>query len=98
LVWSVSYGGAEAAVCLIQQCQDGYEAYLQRANTELQKLALLGVSVLVASGDSGSPGTGFTCPINAQQPMFYHPINSAVTPITCPDFPQVRAVYSTNNA
>ena len=38
------------------------EQYVQRSNTEFLKIAARGVSIIVASGDAGSPGrTGEGC-------------------------------------
>eukprot|EP00952_Eustigmatos_sp_NYUAD-ZCMA_P002950 12885-Eustigmatos_ZCMA.PRE.1 len=51
LVWSVSYGFPEAAQAMITG-EDSW-AYVERANVALMKLAMLGVTVLVASGDDG---------------------------------------------
>eukprot|EP00045_Choanoeca_perplexa_P016098 m.212745 g.212745 ORF g.212745 m.212745 type:complete len:533 (-) comp17168_c0_seq6:80-1678(-) len=48
LVWSVSYG---EDIETIVKTFDG--TYPQRFNTEVQKLATLGISVIFASGDSG---------------------------------------------
>jgi subtilase family serine protease len=62
-VISISYGWSEA-----DQCEDGIGAdecqqlgvdstgYVQRVNTEFQKIATRGVSVLISSGDSGCHG------------------------------------------
>jgi len=62
-VVSISYGWSEA-----DQCEDGIGAdecqqlgvdstgYVQRVNTEFQKIGTRGVSVLISSGDSGCHG------------------------------------------
>ncbi|CAM9405627.1 unnamed protein product [Choristocarpus tenellus] len=75
-VWSVSYGLPEKWQCYagMGPCEGvihGYdpEIYLQRANVELAKLAALGVTVLVSSGDDGSPGFSLTCPIDPKLPV-----------------------------
>lgn len=44
-------------------------AYLRRTNAELMKLAALGVTVLVSSGDDGSPGYSYTCPTDPNLPI-----------------------------
>lgn len=76
-VWSVSYGWPEVWECAdypfnVTTCPTGYDSadYVERTNTELAKFALLGVSVLVASGDDGAVGFSQNCPLspNTVQP------------------------------
>ena len=56
-ITSHSYGWSEYNQCMIVQCTNFTSAdYIRRTNTELAKLALKGHSMLVASGDAGSPG------------------------------------------
>nr|QBK87411.1 MAG: peptidase S53 [Marseillevirus LCMAC201] len=56
-VLSHSYGWAEDDQCLIVKCTNFTSAdYIRRTNTELAKIALKGVTLLVSSGDAGSPG------------------------------------------
>ena len=56
-VISVSYGWAEWDQCEIVNCgNETAEEYVNRANMEALKLVLRGVSVIVSSGDAGSPG------------------------------------------
>jgi len=60
-VHSISWGSAEAH----------YEVdWLHRANTELMKLALLGHSILVASGDDGAGNAGLGIFCKRFQPFF----------------------------
>jgi subtilase family serine protease len=59
LVFSISYGWAELRQCDIafEKCDTlGYDSrqYVNRANTGFQKLAVMGVSVIVADGDDGA--------------------------------------------
>eukprot|EP00904_Undaria_pinnatifida_P000763 jgi/Undpi1/10688/HiC_scaffold_29.g13136.m1 len=75
LVWSVSYGFPEEWQCYVDEhlCLGGVHGYnpsvyLHRANVELAKLAALGVSVLVASGDDGA-GQFPTCPVDPRLPV-----------------------------
>eukprot|EP00752_Nemacystus_decipiens_P002082 g1992.t1 len=78
LVWSVSYSAPEAWVCYVadEYCDDemkgphGYNPtlYLNTANVALMKLALLGVTVLVSSGDNGG-GLAATCPVDPKMPV-----------------------------
>ncbi|CAM9420408.1 unnamed protein product [Ectocarpus sp. 4 AP-2014] len=78
LVWSISYGFPEAWTCYAEPgiCDNeagaphGYDpsVYLHRANNELKKLAALGVSVLVSSGDDGA-GQSPTCPVDPTLPV-----------------------------
>jgi len=59
IVASISYGWAEDDQCQFGQCTKlGVNSvqYVQRTNTEFQKIGLRGVSLLVASGDSGANG------------------------------------------
>ena len=56
-ILSHSYGWAEDAQCSIVTCTNFTSAdYIRRTNTELAKIALKGVTMLVSSGDAGSPG------------------------------------------
>jgi len=78
LVFSISYGFSELSQCLVAttNCQKlGYtpQQYVQRTNTELQKLGVAGVTVLVAAGEDGAANLGAAtgnCPID---PNFYCP-------------------------
>lgn len=63
LIFSISYGWSEAEQCQYgiggQECQKlgvKDQAYVQRVNTEFQKIGLRGISLLSASGDSGANG------------------------------------------
>lgn len=62
-IMSHSYGWAEDDQCIIIGCKNFTSAdYIRRTNTELAKIALKGVTLLVSSGDAGSPGrTDETC-------------------------------------
>lgn len=54
---SISWGWNEAYQCSIAVCtKNSSRIYVQRTNIELMKLALRGITVVVASGDAGSPG------------------------------------------
>jgi len=60
-VVSISYGWSESDQCQIDEteCEKlgvDSEGYVSRVNAEFQKIALRGISVLVASGDSGANG------------------------------------------
>jgi len=56
-VMSLSYGWAEWDQCNIINCQNtDAQKYINRVNTALFKLAARRVTVVVASGDAGSPG------------------------------------------
>lgn len=75
-VSSISYGWWEGDQCTIAQdecSQLGVNSveYTQRVNTELQKIALRGVSILVSSGDSGANGrTDSDCSVPHLRPAF----------------------------
>uniref|UniRef100_A0A7S0LM24 Peptidase S53 domain-containing protein n=1 Tax=Coccolithus braarudii TaxID=221442 RepID=A0A7S0LM24_9EUKA len=78
LVVSISYGWSEAAQC--QQGIGGAECsqlgvnsqqYVERVNTEFQKIGLKGVSLIAASGDSGANGrTDGLCTESHLNPTF----------------------------
>ena len=57
-VFSLSYGWYENDQCDIIGCDDS-KSYVERCNVELMKLAALGKTVVVSSGDSGSTGRTF---------------------------------------
>jgi len=62
MVFSLSYGWAELKQCQVATtiCDSlGYTAkqYLDRTNTNFQKLAAMGSSILVSSGDDGAVGS-----------------------------------------
>ena len=46
-----------------------FKKYIQVTETELMKLAARGISVLVASGDDGSPGFASNWPMNTSRPI-----------------------------
>ena len=52
---SISYGWAEDAQCQISGCKNQDKSYVDRVNLELLKIATRGTTVVVASGDAGSP-------------------------------------------
>ena len=56
-ILSISYGWAESSQCEIATCTGNMtsEHYVNRTNVEFAKLALTGVTIVVASGDAGSP-------------------------------------------
>lgn len=69
-VISMSWGWAEDDQCSVTTCNNQTsKEYVNRVNTEYMKLALRGISIVVASGDAGAPGrTSESCdqtrPIN----------------------------------
>jgi tripeptidyl-peptidase-1 len=72
-VVSVSYGWSERDQCSIVVCDsETSKQYVDRSNVELAKLAAMGVTVVVSSGDAGAPGR--TCELcdgaNALNPIF----------------------------
>ena len=75
LVHSVSYGWPELQQCQIAttNCDNlGYTSvqYVNRVNSEFQKLGVRGVSVLVSDGDDGAPGLGGVtgnCPVDTSR-------------------------------
>lgn len=73
-ILSLSYGWAEWDQCSIIICNNTTaKKYIERTNIELAKLGLLGITVVVASGDAGSPGrTNEECDTSKHQinPVF----------------------------
>jgi subtilase family serine protease len=91
-VVSISYGWPESDSCDSSvtgaKCKSGEtnQQYVQRSNVELAKLAAKGVSVLVASGDTGSWG-----PTNNNCQNRQHPLN----PLFPTSSPWVTSVSAT---
>jgi len=58
LVVSMSWGWPEPNQCDVGTCSRGESSleYVQRTNVEFQKIGLMGVTLLAASGDQGAPG------------------------------------------
>jgi tripeptidyl-peptidase-1 len=75
-IYSMSYGWNEADQCQIspssQPCeQGGSTAFVQRTNTEFQKIGATGVTLLAATGDSGAHGrTDMNCMSPETRPNF----------------------------
>jgi len=87
-VVSLSWGWNEDAQCgtIVKYCNDS-RVYIERTNIELMKLAATGVTILVSSGDAGSPGrTNEDC--SSDRP----PLN-AVFPGSSPWILSVGATY-----
>ena len=68
-VLSISYGYPEELQCSHDApgrkfcvSSDYWRTYIERTNVYFQKLGLLGISVIAASGDSGAPGENGNCP------------------------------------
>eukprot|EP00953_Heterococcus_sp_UTEX-ZZ885_P041276 21069-Heterococcus_DN1.PRE.1 len=72
---------SENVALLSTACYDS-TVYMERVNVELQKLAVMGVTVIVAAGDDGSSGFGIQCPIDAKLPV--DTSGSGAHSITCP--------------
>ena len=55
---SMSWGWSEDSQCDIVDCSAGLtsQKYVERVNNEFLKIALRGVTIVVASGDAGAPG------------------------------------------
>jgi len=58
LVVSMSWGWPEPEQCQVGNCSKGESSlqYVERTNVEFQKIGLLGVTLVAASGDQGAPG------------------------------------------
>jgi tripeptidyl-peptidase-1 len=71
-VVSISYGWSVYDQCTVVTCNNiTSQQYVARADNELKKLGLLGVSVLVSSGDAGSKGrTDEGCTTNRLDPDY----------------------------
>eukprot|EP00475_Leptophrys_vorax_P030475 TRINITY_DN456_c0_g1_i4.p1 TRINITY_DN456_c0_g1~~TRINITY_DN456_c0_g1_i4.p1 ORF type:complete len:914 (-),score=271.70 TRINITY_DN456_c0_g1_i4:1560-3962(-) len=78
-VWSLSYGWPEVGHCVsgalpldTALCFGiDYKQYVETTNNELMKLALMGVTVFVSSGDAGSPGFTIYCPVDPSKPSAF---------------------------
>jgi len=87
-VASISYGWSESNQCQIDgaTCTKlgvDSEGYVERVNAEFQKIALRGLTILVASGDSGANGrTDPTCTLPYLKPDY---------PAACPYITSVGA-------
>ncbi|KAN0014390.1 hypothetical protein ACTFIU_000708 [Dictyostelium citrinum] len=98
LVQSISYGWAELLQCDVSNgCSTfGYDSkqYVDRTNSEFQKLATIGITVLVSSGDDGAPslgGSSGNCPIDG---TVYCPTGGCNhTKTMCPEF----TIYNLND-
>lgn len=84
-MWSVSYGWPEAAHASMDDHNDEV-SYLQRSNSELMKLAVMGVTILVSSGDDGAPGYSHTCPSDPTRPVLGDTCPLARHECKCADF------------
>jgi len=79
-VASISYGWDETQQCDIIPCENTTsQQYVIRCNTEFMKLAAKGVTLVVASGDAGSPGRSNELCVSELGPYGWNNIN--------PDFP-----------
>jgi tripeptidyl-peptidase-1 len=91
-VVSISYGWSEADQCDIDQAEClklgvNSQGYVERVNAEFQKIALRGISVMVASGDSGANGrTDPDCTLPYLKPDY---------PAACPYITAVGATQLT---
>jgi tripeptidyl-peptidase-1 len=57
IVLSISYGWAEVDQCDVIICvNETSQQYVSRSDIEFMKLGLIGISILVSSGDAGAPG------------------------------------------
>jgi tripeptidyl-peptidase-1 len=88
-VVSMSYGWSVYDQCSITKCNNITSLqYVARADNELKKLGLLGVSVLVSSGDAGSKGrTDEACTTDRLNPDY---------PGSSPYVTSVGATFNTN--
>jgi len=92
-VASISYGWSESDQCDIDpdECQSlgvTSQGYVWRVNAEFQKIALRGLSILVASGDSGANGrTDPDCTLPYLKPDY---------PAACPFITSVGATQLNN--
>jgi len=73
LVVSMSWGWPEPLQCQIdpEGCDTGSSfAYVDRINTEFQKIGLSGITLVAASGDQGAPGDGNADCANDTTPLW----------------------------
>ena len=90
-ILSMSYGWAEDDQCSITTCGNlTSKQYVDRVNMEYIKLGLRGISIVVSSGDAGSPGR------TSEQCDPARPLNSAF-PGSSPWITSVGATYVVDN-
>lgn len=77
-VVSLSWGYSERDQCSITKCNNiTSQQYIARCNIELMKLAARGITVVVSSGDAGSPGrTNENCDSSQDSDGFWSNINA----------------------
>lgn len=76
-VASISYGWDETQQCDIIPCENTTsKGYVSRCNTEFMKLAARGVTLLVSSGDAGSPGRSNELCQSEEGPYGWNNINA----------------------
>lgn len=95
-VASISWGFDETEQCDIIPCENTTsKAYVTRCNTEFMKIAARGITLVVASGDAGSPGFNYVC-YSAKGPYGWNHIN-ADFPAGSPWVLSVGATYIVAN-
>jgi len=92
-VVSVSWGWSEVAQCTVGKCnKETTKQYVDRTNVEFMKIVARGTTIVVASGDAGSPGrTNELCESN-KGPYGWNHIN-AIFPGSSPWVLSVGATY-----
>jgi subtilase family serine protease len=93
LVVSMSWGWPEPNQCDVGDCTGDETSlqYVQRTNVEFQKIGLLGVTLIAASGDQGAPGDSNPDCTSRKQPL------STIFPGASPWVLSVGATMLSNN-
>lgn len=93
-VVSLSWGWSEVQQCRIGMCPNGTDsqAYVERTNLEFMKIVARGVTMVVASGDAGSPGRTNELCESVKQPTGWNNMN-AIFPGSSPWVLSVGATF-----
>jgi len=79
-IWSMSYGAPEWSLLYFQV--GGTSNYISESEIALAKMASLGITNIISSGDSGSPAGNPACPIEANYDILLDNQNYVDCPFT----------------
>ncbi len=93
-VISISYDWSEWDQCSITECNnETAKEYIERTNLEAMKLVLRGITVLVSSGDAGSPSRVNEECVNQTQSGLPYPTLNPEYPTSCPWITSVGGTF-----